>query len=55
MSSCCGPEKPASDDLSLISILERKEIGRLPMGNGPKHITVARLPMSVIAAVKAVQ
>jgi hypothetical protein len=44
-----------SDDLSLISILERKEIRRLPMGNGPKHITVARLPMSVIAAVKAVQ
>lgn len=44
-----------SDDLSLISILERKEIRRLPMGNGPKHITVARLPMSVIAAVKALQ
>jgi DNA-binding beta-propeller fold protein YncE len=44
-----------SDDLSLISIPERKEIRRLPIGNGPKHITVARLPMSVIAAVKAVQ
>ena len=26
---------------------------RLPIGNGPKHITVARLPTSVIAAVKA--
>jgi DNA-binding beta-propeller fold protein YncE len=44
-----------SDDLSLISIPERTEIRRLPMGNGPKHITVARLPMSVMAAVKAVQ
>jgi hypothetical protein len=44
-----------SHDLSLISIPERREIRRLPMGNGPKHITVARLPMSVIAAVRALQ
>jgi DNA-binding beta-propeller fold protein YncE len=44
-----------SDDLSLISIPERTEIRRLPIGNGPKHITVARLPRSVIAAVKARQ
>jgi DNA-binding beta-propeller fold protein YncE len=42
-----------SDDLSIISIPERTEIRRLPIGNGPKHITVARLPTSVIAAVKA--
>ena len=25
---------------------------RLPIGNGPKHITIARLPASVVAAVK---
>ena len=42
-----------SDNLSIISIPERKEILRLPIGNGPKHITVARVPASVIAAVKA--
>jgi len=41
------------DDLSVISILERKEIRRLAVGNGPKHITVAWLPMSLIATVKA--
>jgi DNA-binding beta-propeller fold protein YncE len=42
-----------SDDLSIISIPDRKEIVRLPIGDGPKHITVARMPRSVIAAIKA--
>ena len=44
-----------SDDLSIISIPDRTEIVRLPIGNGPKHITVARIPASVIAAFKAGQ
>jgi DNA-binding beta-propeller fold protein YncE len=44
-----------SDDLSIISIPERTEIVRLPIGDGPKHITVARIPASVIAAFKARQ
>jgi DNA-binding beta-propeller fold protein YncE len=44
-----------SDDLSIISIAERKEIVRLPIGDGPKHITVARIPASVVAAIKARQ
>lgn len=44
-----------SDDLSIISIPERKEIVRLPIGDGPKHITVARIPSSVVDAVKAKQ
>jgi DNA-binding beta-propeller fold protein YncE len=39
-----------SDDLSILSIADRAEIARLPIGNGPKHITVARMPASVIAA-----
>jgi lysophospholipase L1-like esterase/DNA-binding beta-propeller fold protein YncE len=42
-----------SDDLSIISIAERREILRLPMGDGPKHITVARIPATVVAAFKA--
>lgn len=42
-----------SDDLSIISIRERKEILRLPIGDGPKHITIARIPESVLAAIKA--
>ena len=41
-----------SDDLSIISITERKEILRLPIGDGPKHITVTRVPKSVVAAIK---
>lgn len=42
-----------SDDLSIISIRERKEILRMPIGDGPKHITIARIPQSVITAVSA--
>jgi DNA-binding beta-propeller fold protein YncE len=42
-----------SDDLSIISIPKRAEIVRLPIGDGPKHITVARIPASVVAAFKA--
>jgi len=41
------------DNVSIISIAERKEILRLPTGDGPKHITVTRLPASVITAIKA--
>jgi hypothetical protein len=42
-----------SDDLSFVSISARAELLRLPVGNGPKHITVADVPAAVVAAVKA--
>jgi DNA-binding beta-propeller fold protein YncE len=42
-----------SDELSIISIPKRAEIARLSIGNGPKHITIARVPQAVIAAFKA--
>jgi DNA-binding beta-propeller fold protein YncE len=49
----CLTANSRSHDLSIISIPERKEIVRLPTGKGPKHITVAHIPASVAAAVKA--
>jgi DNA-binding beta-propeller fold protein YncE len=49
----CLVTNTRSDDLSIISIAERKEILRLPIGDGPKHVTVARIPTSVIEAIKA--
>lgn len=48
----CLTANSRSHDLSIISIRERKEIVRMPMDKGPKHITVARIPVSVIAAIK---
>lgn len=48
----CLVTNTRSDDLSIISIRERKEILRLPIGDGPKHITVVRIPASVVNAVK---
>jgi DNA-binding beta-propeller fold protein YncE len=42
-----------SDDVSIISIANRAETVRLSTGNGPKHITVARIPAAVLAAFKA--
>ena len=49
----CLVANTRSDDLSFVSIADRKEIARIPIGNGPKHITVTRLPASVVEAVKA--
>lgn len=42
-----------SDDLSFVSIADRQELVRIPIGNGPKHITVTRIPATVVAAIKA--
>ena len=49
----CLAANTRSDDLSIISIQDRSEIARLNIGNGPKHITVAQLPASIVAAFKA--
>jgi DNA-binding beta-propeller fold protein YncE len=48
----CLTANARSDDVSIISIDKRVEIVRLPTGNGPKHITVARIPAAVLAGVK---
>ena len=49
----CFITNTRSDDVSIISVPERKEALRLQTGDGPKHVTVARLPASVIAGIKA--
>jgi hypothetical protein len=41
-----------SDELSFISIADRSEALRLPVGNGPKHLTIARIPADVLSALK---
>ncbi|HSF25385.1 MAG TPA: hypothetical protein VLE20_14265 [Blastocatellia bacterium] len=51
----CFIANTRSDDVSIISIPDRTEIVRLPIGDGPKHITVARIPASVVAAIKTKQ
>lgn len=51
--SLCVIANTRSDDLSIISVAERREIVRLPIGNGPKHITVTQIPQSVVAAFTA--
>jgi DNA-binding beta-propeller fold protein YncE len=51
----CLVANTRSNDLSIISIPKRSEIVRLPIGKGPKHITVARIPESVVDAFKARQ
>lgn len=39
-----------SDDVSMVSIADRREIARLPAGRGPKHITIGHVPEDVLAA-----
>ena len=46
----CLTANTRSDDLSIVSVAERKEVARLKLGDGPKHITVARVPSDVIGA-----
>jgi DNA-binding beta-propeller fold protein YncE len=42
-----------SNDLSFISLAEHRELVRLKLGKGPKHIAVARVPAAVIDAFRA--
>jgi hypothetical protein len=42
-----------SADLSFISLAQRKELARIPVGKGAKHIAVAHVPVAVIDAFKA--
>lgn len=42
-----------SDDVSVISYTDLTEVARLPAGRGAKHITVGRVPVAVVEAVKA--
>lgn len=47
--TCIVPNTRA-DNVSLISLAERREIARIPAGDGPKHVTVARIPDEVVKA-----
>jgi YVTN family beta-propeller protein len=46
----CIAANTRANTLSVISIADRKEIARVPVGKGPKHITVAELPQFVVDA-----
>ena len=49
----CLVTNTRAHDLSIIAIASRSEVARVPMGKGPKHITMARLPTDVVVAVRA--
>ena len=40
-----------SNDLSFVSIADRAEVARVPVGRGPRHVSVAPVPADVLAAV----
>ena len=45
----CVVANTRSDDVSLVSLSELREIARLDVGDGPKHVTIGRVPESVLA------
>ena len=49
----CLTANTRSDDISFVSVAERKELARIKVGDGPKHITVAAVPAKVLAAFTA--
>jgi DNA-binding beta-propeller fold protein YncE len=51
--SVCLVPNTRADTVSIVSLAERKEIARLPAGDGPKHITVANVPAEVVDATAA--
>lgn len=53
--SVCLVPNTRADNVSIVSLAERKEIARVPVGNGPKHITVATIPADVLAALQGRQ
>jgi len=42
-----------SNDLSFVAIADRKEVARVPVGRGPRHVRTANIPSSVVAAAEA--
>ena len=40
-----------SNDLSIVSIADRAEVARVPVGRGPRHVRAANIPEAVLAAV----
>jgi DNA-binding beta-propeller fold protein YncE len=49
----CLTANGRSNDLSIVSIRDRTEVARVPVGRGPRHVRVAKVPDAVIAAVAA--
>jgi DNA-binding beta-propeller fold protein YncE len=47
----CVATNTRSDDVSIVSIADRAEVGRVKAGRAPKHITMARVPVSVLEKV----
>lgn len=46
----CFVPNTREDTLSVLSYAERREVDRLPVGDGPKQVEAARLPESVLCA-----
>jgi DNA-binding beta-propeller fold protein YncE len=51
--SVCLVPNTRADNVSIVSLAERKEIARVAAGDGPKHITVANVPAEVVDAAMA--
>ncbi len=49
----CLVPNTRSDNISIISLAEKKEVARVATGDGPKHVSVATIPGEVIDAVAA--
>jgi len=48
-----GPAHTQTGAREIAFVAERKEVARLKLGDGPKHIAVARVPAPVLAAFRA--
>ena len=49
----CVLANTRDDTVSVISVTEKKELARVRAGDGPKHLTVAKIPADVLASAQS--
>lgn len=49
----CLVANTRADTVSIVSLPQRRLIGGFPTGRGPKHITLAEVPVAIVAAIHA--
>jgi hypothetical protein len=49
----CLTANTRADEVSFVSLAAHEEIARIAVGRGPKHITLAQVPATIVAAIQS--
>lgn len=48
----CLTANTRADEVSIVSLAQHEEVARIKVGRAPKHITVAQVPIDIVAAIR---